>query len=282
MASLLPHKTLSYKPAQGAAVYADDRSTAGLDNRQEILAKVNGLAVKAKDLMAWSNQEGREQVRGKQVVYIYHDTIDAIGDKLPTEDRIFSACRDAIGELRDLVARVINRLNGSRVLVTADHGFLFRQRSLEQNDKTVLASKPSGAIEAKKRYILGQSLSSQAFTTESAWKGRVAVTAGSSCDTEFLLPKGTNRFHFVGGAKFVHGGAMLQEVCVPVVSIQELQKEQADKYAKKKVGVVAYQPIKIVNNIDKVRLALKTWMSVFVKLPSSWWGLILIGWRSIP
>ncbi len=55
------------------------------------------------------------------VVYIYHDTIDAIGDKLPTEDRTFSACRDAIGELRDLVTRVINRLNGSRIVVTADH-----------------------------------------------------------------------------------------------------------------------------------------------------------------
>ena len=253
MAALLPHSTLSYKPQQGAAVYVDDQSTAGLDNRQAVLNSVNGIAVKAKDLMAWSNQEGREQVRGKQVVYIYHDTIDAIGDKLPTEDRTFSACRDAIGELRDLVARVINRLNGSRILLTADHGFLFQQRSLEESDKTGLASKPCDAIEAKKRYILGQQLSSQAFATESGWRGRVAVSAGSSCDTEFLLPKGANRFHFVGGAKFVHGGAMLQEICVPVVTIQELQKEQADKYAKKKVGVVAYQPIKIVNNIDKVR-----------------------------
>ncbi len=46
---------------------------------------------------------------------------------------------------------------------------------------------------------------------------------------------------------------MLQEVCVPVVTIQELQKAEAEKHAKKKVGVVAYQSIKIVNNIDKVR-----------------------------
>jgi uncharacterized protein (TIGR02687 family) len=250
MASLLPHRTLAYKPEQGATVYVDDRSTAGLDNRQAILANVNGMAVKAKDLMAWSNQQGRDQVRGKEVVYIYHDTIDAIGDKLPTEDRTFSACRDAVSELRDLVARVINRLNGSRIVLTADHGFLFQQRSLAENDKTGLDNKPNNAIEAKKRYILGQELSS---ITENGWKGRVANTAGSSCDTEFLVPKGANRFHFVGGAKFVHGGAMLQEICVPVVNILELQKEQVDKYAKKKVGVVAYQPIKIVNNIDKVR-----------------------------
>ncbi len=253
MAALLPHESLSYKPGQGSTVYADGGSTAGFDNRQAILEPVKGLAVKAKDLMEWSNQQGRDAVRGMQTVYIYHDTIDAIGDKLATEDRTLSACRSAIGELRDLVARVINRLNGSRIVVTADHGFLFQQRALDQSDKTGLANKPSEAIEAKKRYILGKGLSTQTIAAESGWHGQVAATAGSECDTEFLLPKGVNRFHFVGGAKFVHGGAMLQEVCLPVVTIHGLRDQKAEQYAKKKVDVVAYQPVKIVNNIDKLR-----------------------------
>jgi hypothetical protein len=79
-------------------------------------------------------------------------------------------------------------------------------------------------------------------------------TANGKCETEFLLPKGIQRFHFVGGAKFVHGGAMLQEICVPVLTVKELQKEQAAKHQKSPVPVVvANQSIKLVNNIDKVK-----------------------------
>lgn len=212
------------------------------------------MAVSSKELMSWSNQEGRDKVRDVEVVYIYHDTIDAIGDKAATEEKTFEACRSAIEELKDLVGRVINRLNGSRVVITADHGFLFQQKALVAADKTSLKTKPAGAIEAKKRYIVGNNLPSD----EACWKGSINDTAhgssGSSYQAEFLLPKAAQRFHFVGGAKFVHGGAMLQEVCVPVLHVRELQKEQAAKHEKQPVGVVAAtQPIKLVNNIDKVR-----------------------------
>ena len=260
MAALLPHKALSYQPLStsgasgGTAVYVDGISSQGLDNRNAILQKVGGMAVSSKELMSWSNQEGRDKVRDVEVVYIYHDTIDAIGDKAATEEKTFEACRSAIEELKDLVGRVINRLNGSRVVITADHGFLFQQKALVAADKTSLKTKPAGAIEAKKRYIVGNNLPSD----EACWKGSINDTAhgssGSSYQAEFLLPKAAQRFHFVGGAKFVHGGAMLQEVCVPVLHVRELQKEQAAKHEKQPVGVVAAtQPIKLVNNIDKVR-----------------------------
>ena len=72
--------------------------------------------------------------------------------------------------------------------------------------------------------------------------------------TEFLIPKSCQRFHFVSGAKFVHGGAMLQEICVPIIHIRELDKEQATKFEKQPVGVVvANQPIKLVSNIDRIK-----------------------------
>jgi hypothetical protein len=135
------------------------------------------------------------------------------------------------------------------VLVTADHGFLFQQKALNKSDKTELAIKPNGAVEAKKRYIVGENLPSN----ELYWKGKIADTAGALGDTEFMVPKGAQRFHFVGGAKFVHGGAMLQEICVPVLYIKELQKEQVAKHEQQRVGVVVVrQPIKLVNNIDKI------------------------------
>jgi hypothetical protein len=40
---------------------------------------------------------------------------------------------------------------------------------------------------------------------------------------EFWIPKGANLFHFVGGARFVHGGAMLQEIVVPVVTVRHVK-----------------------------------------------------------
>lgn len=260
MAALLPHKSLSYQPLStsgasgGTAVYVDGVSSQGLDNRNAILQKVGGMAVSSKELMGWSNQEGRDRVRDAEVVYIYHDTIDAIGDDGKTEDKTFEACRSAIGELKDLVGRVINRLNGSRVVVTADHGFLFQQKALVAAEKTKLTSKPYGVLEAKKRYIVGKGLPDD----ESYWKGSISNTANGIKEPEgdynFMVPKGCQRFHFVGGAKFVHGGAMLQEICVPILHVRELQKKQAAKHEKQPVGVVAAtQPIKLVNNIDKVR-----------------------------
>jgi len=249
MAALLPHKDLSYDAEKGAIVYADGLSTQGLENRNSVLEKVKGLAVSSKELMGWSNQEGRDKVRDATVVYIYHDTIDAIGDKLSTEEKTFEACRTAIDELKDLIGRVINRLNGSRVLVTADHGFLFQQKALTKADKTVLLSKPAGTIEAKKRYIIGASL----LADESCWKGCIADTANGSGGTEFLVPKGAQRFHFIGGARFVHGGAMLQEICVPMIAISALRGEKMVQNEKLPVGIVVKtQPIKIVNNIDKI------------------------------
>lgn len=254
MAALLPHKTLSYQPEQSSSVYADGVSSQGFEARNAILQKVNGIAVTSKELINWSNQEGRDKVKDAEVVYIYHDTIDAMGDKAATEEKTFEACRSAIEELKDIVGRVINRLNGSRVIITADHGFLFQQQALVTADKTTLKAKPAGALEAKKRYIVGTNLPSD----EACWKGYINDTTHTSqvavYQAEFLLPKAAQRFHFIGGAKFVHGGAMLQEICVPVLHVRELQKEQVTKHEKVPVGVVvANQVIKIVNNIDKVR-----------------------------
>ncbi len=246
MAALLPHKQLAY---QGDVVHADGQSTQGLKNRGAILKAVKGIAVSSKQLMQWSNEEGREHIADAAVVYIYHDTIDAIGDKLATEEKTFEACRTTVNELKDLVARVINRLNGSRVLVTADHGFLFQQQALSAADKTVLTQKPNHTIEAKKRYIIGKQLASDAY----CWHGKIQHTAQGSDETEFLMPKGSQRFHFIGGSRFVHGGAMLQEICVPVIAIETLRGDKITQHEQKPVGVVVKtQPIKMASNIDKI------------------------------
>ena len=47
------------------------------------------MACKAGDLLAMKKDEGRSPIKDKRVVYIYHDTIDAIGDDSKTEDKTF-------------------------------------------------------------------------------------------------------------------------------------------------------------------------------------------------
>lgn len=253
MASLLPHKSLYYDDKGNSTVYVDDVSSQGLSQRDKILQSVGGVAVSSKDLMNWNNEEGREKVRNASVVYIYHDTIDAIGDKQGSEHKTFEACRDAINELKSLVGRVINRLNGSRVIITADHGFLFQNKKLTTMDKTGIDVQSVMTNENKKRYIVGRDLRSD----DPHWKGKISNTAngaiGEGKEVEFIIPKSSQRFHFSGGAQFVHGGAMLQEICVPIITVRELPKEQVAKYEKTPVGVIsAKQSIKFVNNIDKV------------------------------
>ncbi|ECP6755773.1 BREX-1 system phosphatase PglZ type A [Salmonella enterica] len=252
MAALLPHDEICYQPGSGDIVYADGLSTSGTPNRDTILKKYKGMAVKSDDLLKWKNQQGRDLIRDYEVVYIWHNTIDAMGDSASTEEKTFEACRNAVVELKDLVTRVINRLHGTRIIVTADHGFLFQQQPLSGQDKTTLQIKPDNTIKNHKRFIIGHQLPAD----DICWKGKVADTAGVSDNSEFLIPKGIQRFHFSGGARFVHGGAMLQEVCVPVLQVKALQKTAAEKQPQRRpVDIVKHHPlIKLVNNIDKVSL----------------------------
>ncbi|WP_339634548.1 BREX-1 system phosphatase PglZ type A [uncultured Sneathiella sp.] len=230
MASLLPHRTLSYTDA--GAVLVDDMPTSGLANRQKILAKVDGTAIKADDFMAMNKTDGREFIKPYRVIYIYHNQIDQTADT-GNEEKTFAAVRNSIAELGSIVARIVNSLNGNYVLVTADHGFLFQESAPTASDKNPITDKPSGAVISKKRYLLGKSLPDHA----GAYHGRTKVTADADGDMDFWVPRGTNRFHFVGGSRFIHGGAMPQEVAVPVIQITQLKGKSAVKTRTRTAGI---------------------------------------------
>ena len=231
MASLLPHQTLAYK-AGAADVLVNGRSSAA-GERDGILQSVGGMACKAEELMAKKKDEGREFVKDKRVVYIYHDKVDAIGDDAKTEADTFKAVRQAIDELAALIVHIVNNLNGHHIVVTADHGFLFTETAPGEADKSKLGDQPKGTVLAKKRYLLGRQLPAHA----SAWHGKTAVTAKAEGEMEFWIPKGANRFHFVGGSRFVHGGAMPQEIVVPVLTVRHVRGKAAQETKTKQVTV---------------------------------------------
>jgi uncharacterized protein (TIGR02687 family) len=229
MASLLPHKTLAYK---GTDVLVDGKSSIASE-RDGILQAVGGLACKSDELMAMKKEDGREFVKDKRIVYICHNTVDAVGDDAKTEGHTFEAVRRAIDELAALVGYIVNNLNGNHVVVTADHGFLFTETARVATSKSTLNEKPEGTILTKKRYLIGPKLPNNA----AAWHGKSSVTAGIDGDMEFWIPKGANLFHFVGGARFVHGGAMPQEIVVPVITVKHVRGKSAQETKTKPVTV---------------------------------------------
>ena len=247
MASLLPHDKITYDSDTGD-LHIDGQLCASYQDRCKVLQKHEGVAIKGEDLLQMNQQEGRDAIQGARVVYIYHDRIDSVGDKAATEKHTPGVITKAIEELISLVRCVINNLNGANVFITADHGFLFQEQKLTATDKSELDNKPDKAFIAKKRFILGRKLKK----TGKAWHGFTRNTAGTDDETEFWVPKGNNRFHFVGGAQFVHGGAMLQEIAVPVITIKELEGKSAQQAAVRKVGVsLLGSSRRVVNNFQK-------------------------------
>lgn len=246
MASLLPHEAMDYK-GDSDDVLIDGVSSQGLTQRNKILQAHGGMAITAETLRDWSREEGRLALKDQHLVYVYHNVVDAIGDVGATENRTFQAVNDAINELAELVRKAQMHFNTSTVIVTADHGFLFQQSKLEAADRTSLEEKPTDVIKSKKRYVVGQNLPKP----KDALYGSTKNTAGTESDTKFWVPKGANRFHFVGGARFVHGGIMPQEIVVPVLTVKALRGENAAARTKSKVGVMSAKPgLKMVNNIQ--------------------------------
>lgn len=218
MAALLPHRTLRHS-ADGKIVLADDQPTNGTAFRKKILESVGGTAIQAEDFKALSPEERREVFKNNRVLYIYHDVIDATGDKQGTERRVFEAAEQALGELVDLVKKAANA-NATNIFVTADHGFLFQDEELPE--QFFLSEAPQGdkILVKNKRYVLGHGLKvDPAFMTFNS------VQLELDCDIEVQIPKSIHRLRLPGGgSRFVHGGATLQEVVVPVLVVNKKRR----------------------------------------------------------
>lgn len=101
--------------------------------------------------------------------------------------------------------------------------------------------------EREKRYLLGENLG----TDDKVWSGKMQTTTGAAGAMEFWVPKGNNLFHFVAGARFVHGGAMPQEVLVPVMVVKSLRGKAAEATIVRKVNVTQIGGVnKVVNSIQ--------------------------------
>ena len=218
MAALLPHRTLKHS-ADARTVLADELPTHNTALRAKVLEAVGGAAIQAEDFKALSPDERRELFKRTQVLYLYHNRIDATGDKPGTERQVFEAAEDTLRDLVDLVKKAANA-NATNIFVTADHGFLFQDEELP--DQFFLSTKPQGddILVTNRRFVLGHGLKlDDAFTTFRSEQLHL------DDDIEVQIPKSIHRLRLAGGgSRFVHGGASLQEVVVPVLAINKKRK----------------------------------------------------------
>jgi uncharacterized protein (TIGR02687 family) len=218
MAALLPHSTLKHSP-DARTVLADDQPSNGTALRGKILESVGGSAIQAEEFKALSADERRELYKANRVLYVYHNRIDATGDKPGTERQVFEAVEDTLREIVDLVKKLASA-NATNIFITADHGFLFQDEALA--DSFFLSTQPQGddIKVINRRYVLGHGLKvDDAFTTFSSEQ------VGLDGDLEVQIPKSIHRLRLAGGgSRFVHGGATLQEIVVPVLAVNKKRK----------------------------------------------------------
>lgn len=254
MSALLPGKTLTWD-AGAERVLRDGQATQGLTARAALLAGA-GFASgvhRLDELLAMSAEQGRAALEGKRVVYLYHDAIDARGDKPASERDVLAACAEAVDELLRGVKRLAN-----------SHGFLYQRSPIGDADKLTPPPKRAG-VSAERRSVVGQDLPEvpgtlrvnlERYQTMAQDEKNQQRSGGAAQPLTALFPRGSLRFRTSGGgAQYVHGGASLQELVVPVLTYRHKRAGAGVEDASRKVGVqVVARSRKVTNTLFVVQL----------------------------
>ena len=263
MAALLPNQSLALADNDTGAALVNGQSAQGSDNRSKILsaAVTPSAVVLAKDLLSMNQSESRALLRDNEVVYVYHNLIDKTGDTRDTEERVFAAAEETLQELIRLIKKLTNA-NASNLLITADHGFIYQNRALEDSD--FLAAEPEGdqILYRDRRFLLGKGL-----RAKDGFKSFQPEQIGLEGSLEVQIPKSIKRLRLKGsGSRFVHGGASLQEVVIPIIRINKKRQSDVSRVEVEFIGgagktittgqlaVVLYQVQSVTDKLQPRRL----------------------------
>ena len=208
----------------GDQIEIDGMSSVGTAGRAKVVKTNSGVkatAVTAEEVMQMTARgvESKELVQEHDLIYIYHNLIDKVGDDKTSEDRLVEAVQEELDYLISLIKKLSN-MNANHIILTADHGFLYQHEGLEESD--YISEDLEGDIMVfNRRYILGRE-----FLPNSNFKYYLAKDLRVDSDCIVALPKGLNRLRRKGsGSRYVHGGASLQECITPLLYIQRKRKD---------------------------------------------------------
>jgi hypothetical protein len=159
-----------------------------------------------------------------RLVFVFGDEVDSDGHegRLKLTGAGYNLAR---------YAQVIRKLRSAgypTILITTDHGFFHWKPESDQVDQ-----KPEGErLWNSRRAVVGRAL-----------HGGLAVRLQvSGSDLDCMVPRGINTFQTYGGTGYYHGGATLQEVVIPIVTVSWPRKS-------KKIGAV----LKPVDRIERLQ-----------------------------
>lgn len=228
MASLLPNNEITVN--KNFEVYVDGINSEGTVNRNKILLNFckNSVAIQYDSIVDMKRDDFRTAFGGKDLIYIYHNNIDARGDNSKTEREVFESVEETFEELKSLINSLINNVSAVNIYIVADHGFIYKRGSLAESDKTPGES-DSDSFE-NKRFIL----SLKDRNIEGTFKFDLGYLTGSGEEVKYITPRGANRFKVQGtGSNYVHGGTSLQEIVVPVIKFKNDRSKSGKNDIKK-------------------------------------------------
>lgn len=257
MAALLPHKDLSLDAAPGSSshyynVLVNGNPSSGTQNRTKILEPYNGIALLAKDegendLLKVTGEKVKEIFRMHDVVYVYTDTIDSQSEKAGATT--LDNCEKGIEDIIAIVKKLASG-NFTNMIVTADHGFLYQDTDIDTTQTQSIKPSKSNVWQAKARFAIGGDLpDNEAYTTFTS--RQIGLSNDSSEGVTIQVPKALQRMRIQGTRnRFVHGGASLQEIVVPVLHVNKGRTAEGDAQP------VEFHIVKQTNEITTGQLTL--------------------------
>ncbi|HCC06806.1 MAG TPA: BREX-1 system phosphatase PglZ type A [Clostridiales bacterium] len=226
MAALLPHTSLSFTDEYDVMI--DGMPTVSTEQRQKVLETYTkeSIACTYTDIMALDRDGVRNLLNGKELVYIYHNQVDARGDNLSTENEIFDACEEAMAEITKVIKKLTVDKSITNYIITADHGFIYKRDKLMESDKVNIGKLKGYYV--NKRFMLAKdvdyidnTLNFSLDYIDSTMKG-ICVTT----------PRGVDIFKVSGGGQnYVHGGTSLQEMIIPVIAVKSIRAKKETEEA---------------------------------------------------
>lgn len=247
MSALLPHKELSV--SEDYHVLVDGKVCEDSRTRDQLLKDYssNSRTVQFDDIKTLKIAELKEIFTGQEIVYIYHNQVDARGDKLNTENEVFIACEEAVEEIHKMIRRLTSA-NNIRFIITADHGFIYKRDKLAESDKISGFDKNTASV--GRRYIVADKKVDA--------DGIGTVTLGDilgNGDTRVIsVPVGSDVFKLSGGGQnFVHGGSSLQEILVPVIDVKTNKYHMETKAVSIAIISLVHKITNLTTNLDFIQ-----------------------------
>lgn len=247
MASLLPHKEIEIDSKINVLV--DDNNSSDLKSREKLLKKFaeNAACFKFDEIAKAKRDTIREYLKGKDIIYIYHNQIDARGEELVTENEVFNACSEAILEIQRLIRKLTFDISSFKYIVTSDHGFIYKRDKLQESDKVDIQK--SKYIRLDKRYILSNDELNIEGTVSRSLK-----YLGDNNTMYVTTPIGTDVFKAAsGGQNYVHGGSSIQEMLIPIVQVKTTRGKQEIDYVNIELTSITRKVTNLITYLDFIQ-----------------------------